>query len=497
MIFAMLSQDEEVLQKKAASYFPAWETTELPAPPKIGWKSWTALIGPGLVMAGANIGGGEWLFGPIVTARYGGQLMWLATLSIGFQVFYNLAIMRYTLYTGEPVMVGFLRTWPGPKFWAVFYLMADLGGIWPYLASNAAVPLAAAILGRLPGPEDDSLVRTLGYVIFLVAFVPLVFDGKIYNAIERVMVTKIVLVLGYLTFIGIFLVSRETWIDVFTGFLKFGSLPEGELDWATLAAFAAVAGAGGLTNMNFSNYTREKGWGMGPLVGAIPSLIGGRKVTLSHVGKIFPIGEESMKRWKGWIKHIVRDQVAIWAVGCVLGMALPSLMSREFIFGATVEGHAAAAMTANGIAERAGDVFWFLTLLCGFIVLAPGQLSDIDGITRRWTDVIWTGSRRARSLQGHQVKNIYYTIMVTYCIWGLIALRLTPDPLMLTIVTTTLRNIGLGGSALHALYLNRTMLPRELQPPWYLQAGLVGSCVFFMGISGIAFRQQWIRLMSS
>ena len=41
-----------------------------------------------------------------------------------------------------------------------------------------------------------------------------------------------------------------------------------------------------------------------------------------------------------------------------------------------------AAMTANGIAERAGDVFWFLTLLCGFIVLAPGQISDIDGITR-------------------------------------------------------------------------------------------------------------------
>lgn len=161
--------------------------------------------------------------------------------------------------------------------------------------------------------------------------------------------------------------------DVFTGFFKFGSLPEGEIDWATLAAFAAVAGAGGLTNMNFSNYTREKGWGMGPLVGAIPSLIGGREVTLSHVGKIFPVGEESMKRWKGWIRHIVRDQVAIWAVGCMLGMALPSMMSREFIFGATVEGHAAAAMTANEIAERAGDVFWFLTLLCGFIVLAPDR----------------------------------------------------------------------------------------------------------------------------
>ena len=111
--------------------------------------------------------------------------MWMATLSIALQVFYTLSAMRYTLYTGEPIFVGFFRTAPGPKFWIAFYLMADLGGIWPYLASNAAVPLAAVLLGHLPGAEDDALVRTLSYVIFLRAFIPLIFGGKIYNAIER------------------------------------------------------------------------------------------------------------------------------------------------------------------------------------------------------------------------------------------------------------------------------------------------------------------------
>ena len=182
---------------------------------------------------------------------------------------------------------------------------------------------------------------------------PLVFGGKIYNAIERIMITKIILVLGYLSLIGIFLVSRETWVDIFTGFFKFGSFPEGDIDWTTLAASPPWRG-GRFDQHDFSNYTREKGWGMGSLVGAIPSLVGGRKVTLSHVGKIFAMGEESGKRWKGWLRHIVRDQVAIWAVGCILGMALPSMMSREFIFGATVEGHAAAAMTADGIAGAGG-----------------------------------------------------------------------------------------------------------------------------------------------
>ena len=44
------------------------------------------MLGPGLLVGGSAIGGGEWLAGPAVTARYGGALMWLATLSIVSQV---------------------------------------------------------------------------------------------------------------------------------------------------------------------------------------------------------------------------------------------------------------------------------------------------------------------------------------------------------------------------------------------------------------------------
>ena len=66
-------------------------------------------------------------------------------------------------------------------------------------------------------------------------------------------------------------------------------MPEQEIDRPTLAAFAAIAGMGGITNTSFSNYARDKGWGMGPLVAAIPSMIGGKKVELAHVGKAFPI----------------------------------------------------------------------------------------------------------------------------------------------------------------------------------------------------------------
>jgi hypothetical protein len=62
------------------------------------------------------------------------QIMWLATLAILMQVFYNLAVMRYALYSGESIFVGFLRTHPGPRFWTPFYLLLDIGTYWPFLS---------------------------------------------------------------------------------------------------------------------------------------------------------------------------------------------------------------------------------------------------------------------------------------------------------------------------------------------------------------------------
>jgi len=475
--------------------FPPWDKADLPAPPVLQMRRWTMLIGPGLLMVGANIGGGEWLFGPLVTAQYGGRVMWLANTAILMQVFYNLSVMRYALWSGEPIFVGFFRTPPGPAFWTVFYIIGDLGGIWPYLASNAAVPLASVILGRLPTAADDTLVRGLGYAIFLAAFLPLIFGGKIYNALERVMVTKLVLVLGYLAFLSIFFVSWDTRWEIATGFFRFGSLPDGEFNWATLAAFSAVAGAGGLTNSYFSNYARDKGWGMGAQVGALPSAVGGRTIKLSHTGKVFDLSAENLKKWKGWLRHIRRDQFLLWGPGCVLGMAFPSMVSYEFIRGITnVQGNAVAAMIAEAVANRHGHVFWFLTLLCGFLILAPTQVSNLDGISRRWTDVIWIGAKRLRHLEGNQVKYVYYTILTAYGLWGLVALALTPNPLVLAVASGVMMNLALGVSSLHTLYVLLTLLPRQLRPGWFQCTGLVCCAVFYIGISAIAFNQQWPKI---
>jgi hypothetical protein len=245
---------------------------------------------------------------------------------------------------------------------------------------------------------------------------------------------------------------------------EHGRLPP--LDWAIIVSFCGIAGAGGLTNMMFSNYARDKGWGMGSHVGAIPSAFGGLTVRLSHTGRVFPLDQENRSKWLGWIRHVRRDQ-AIWIAASVIGMALPCMMSLEFIRNASVAGDRVAAMSAEGIASRYpsyAGLFWFLTLFCGFLVLAPGQVSVGDQIARRWTDMIWTASARVKTLN-IKVNHVYYTILVAYGICGLIIL-LTLKPVQTAKIATILSNVALGSVTLLSLYVTRTLMPRELRPHW-------------------------------
>lgn len=154
------------------------------------------------------------------------------------------------------------------------------------------------MLGRLPTAAGDAMTRTLSYIIFVSCFVPLIFGGRIYNALEKVIITKLIPVLTYLGFVTLFLIHPATWWEIGSGLFRFGSLPPGDSDWSVLATFAAVAGAGGLTNSYFSIYVRDKGWGMGARVGALPSAVGGRTIRLSHTGQVFELTRESLERWR-------------------------------------------------------------------------------------------------------------------------------------------------------------------------------------------------------
>ena len=562
---------------------PTWTVAELPEPKPLGMRNRAGFIGPGIVMCGIQLAGGEWLLGAEITARYGGSLMWIAAVAIIGQVFYNIECGRYALYTGEPVFTGFLRTKPGPQFWIGVFVLLNVGALIPGLSTHGAAVLTALILDRVPGEEDRWLVTTLAFILLGAVSLPILVGGKIYNMMQAVMTTKVFAVLGFCLIIGVLFVSPANWANVFSGFFKVGNVPvvqaedrngngvldpgedfdrDGRLDvvepiverdrfgaitkfedidrdgkwdgenvdnlllarlrdgaWPTLlltqiallGAFAGYAGGGGLSNSTYSNYCRDKGWGMGSLVGAIPSAIGGRKVTLSHIGKVFELTNENLRRWKAWWKYIIADQVFIWAPGCFMGMALPALLSIQFSPHSQLFHDAAglewsqSIISADGIrnapdfSPATAQTLWMATLIVGLLVLLPSQMSIVEDVCRRWTDIIWSGSRRVReTMQPHQVGRIYYTILAIYVTWTFVCawyFTKYESPKVMVLVIANLNNIGLGLTAFLVLRNNLVYLPKQLRPGWIHRIGIIGCGVFYLGLALLVFSQKQLPIL--
>jgi hypothetical protein len=507
---------------------PRWNAGELPKAPSLSLRTWPLLIGPGLVSAGAAIGGGEWLAGPLTTARYGGSILWLATISIVTQLFYNLEISRYTLYSGEPIFTGKFRLLPGPAFWLAVYLLLDFGSVFPYLVSSAATPLAALLLGEIPNVSHtynlwgiattgETIHRTLTYVVFLLVLVPLFFGGKVYNSLKAIMTFKIAVVFGFLLLVAALYSTRSTWEEIITGFFKFGSVPVAatgptgtpgtenifaawwhgrplpQIDFrmiAVLGALAAISGNGGLTNTAMSGYVRDQGWGMGKHVGAIPSAVGGQKFQLSHVGMVFPITDDSLAQFRRWYRFILRDQLVVWVPACFVGIALPSMLSVQFLpRGTEVDKWVAAGMTADGLREAVGPTwghsFWLMTLFCGFLVLAPAAVTTIDGALRRWVDLSWTAIPAVRRWEPHRIRWLYFAALCGYATFGITSLSLW-NPQQLLEWAGNIYNAALGFSCFHVLAVNLILLPREIRPNLLIRCGLVLGGIYFTALAVIA-----------
>ena len=135
----------------------------------------------------------------------------------------------------------------------------------------------------------------------------------------------------------------------------------------------------------------------------------------------------------------------------MLGMALPAMFSYEFMRGVECRRQRRGGHDGRSDRRPARPIFWFLTLLCGFLIMAPTQVSQLDNIARRWTDVLWIGSSKLQDVEDHKVKYVYYSILSVYAVWGLVALRITPNPLVLAIATGVMWNFALGFSSLHTL----------------------------------------------
>jgi hypothetical protein len=472
---------------KQSQLLDPWGRAELPEAPSTEGLRLFKVVGPGLIVLGASIGSGEWLIGPTAFVKYGLALLWVTTVAVTLQAILNTEAVRYTLYTGEPIFTGFMRTRPSPTFWAWTYAVLYFFQTgWPGWAGASAGAFFFLFVGRPAAAGDARSVYLIGIAVFLACVLLLVFSGrKIERMLEILNWIMVSAILGALFLLCLVLAGPDHWLSAAVGLVgfdlqagRFALVPPGA-DWFLIGAFAAYSGCGGVINLTLSNWARDKGYGMGQVVGFIPAAVGGQKVHLAHAGSVFETTPEALSRWRAWWRIVRIDQWGIFFTGALLGMALPGILYTSAIArGTDLRGLAVASELASALTPRSGAA---LTLAIAFMsvwILFKAQLDIMEGMARAITDLVWSGSRSIRNWRGGDVRVVYYSVLGAIVVWGLVALSLT-QPIILLQLGANIAGLVMVISPLHILYVNTHLLPAPLRPPMWRRIALVFMAIFY------------------
>ena len=464
------------------SHLPAWQQGDLPHPPASSVRKAVRVIGPGTILLGLSLGAGDWLLGPAVAVKHGPALLWVCTVSVILQALLNTEMARYTLATGESIYTGFMRTPPGPRFWARVYACLNLVQLgWPGWAAAGGSALAGLFLGRTPHGEDREVVLILGYFLFLASVVVALPDARTQRRIERAEWFVLGFILLVLLGVGIFLVPYDVWARVTSGFvsplLGRPALPD-EVDWLLLAAFAVYSGAGGVINATLTQGLREKGFGMAGTIGLTPTSIGRETTPLPREGAIFPITEPNLAKWQEWWYYLRTDLWFLWTPGCLIALALPVLLAVAFVAPRTdMGGPGTGAVLAQALGKHHGLLLGLLTLSIGLWILVSTQLGVTSGFAKSVTDILWTSGARPRAAAN--ASRLYYSVLAVFALAGCLVLPLA-DPLSLILIGANLAGLNFVILAFHTLWVNRRLLPPELQPARWREVA-VAACGLFFG----------------
>ena len=146
---------------------------------KSGLKYFLAALGPGFILAATSIGPGSIVSSTNAGANFGYNLFWWFIVMLVFRAVFSLAMNRYTVVTGKPLMVGIREKYG--KVWAVLAgVFAFLGQCVYGIGNFMGCGLGMNML--FPG-----LPVKYGGLIALVICAVLFFLKNLYHKMETVM----------------------------------------------------------------------------------------------------------------------------------------------------------------------------------------------------------------------------------------------------------------------------------------------------------------------
>ena len=410
------------------------------------------MIGPGIMLAGLALGSGEFVIWPYITYRSGFVFFWACLLGIATQYFLNTEIMRWTLATGESATTGFIRL---SRHWAGIFLILN---IVPWMLPGWAKG-AAQIFSWLvwkPALTDDGTMVTsyetpLAIVGMLICGAILTAGPVIYETVERIQIVLVTSVMILVVVLAVWLLKdrpdaiiAQAKATVTFGYPDFVppmdlGQDKSEKDSSDDAAAAnivllspmlllgaiAFAGAGGTTNLGESNYVKDKGYGMGALIGRITSPVTGKEEPISEIGSHFPHDEANLARWHRWWRSACTEHFFSFFLTCVVCLVLLTLVSYVLFFDANGNHIPEAKNYEQGMGFIWGQAEqlkltispWasLLFLVMGVVILLTTEFGVLDVVSRISSDIVKTSFLRNNSAWSES--RLYYAFL-----WGTILL---------------------------------------------------------------------------
>jgi Mn2+/Fe2+ NRAMP family transporter len=438
-------REESFAPEISSKHLPAVTYRDLPEPLPL-----KRVIGPGVILAAAGIGSGEYVLWPYISQQVGLGFLWAALFGSIMMFFIATECVRYTLATGETAITGFTRLWK--PWWIGFIIMAIVPNFWPGYATGVGT-----LITFIFGGGNVILITILALLAIALS---LTLSPVVYQFLEKaqsIMMALMLLFIILATFV-IFNISASAWGDFIQGFGSIGKIPGG-IPFSVLAGAVAFAGAGGLGVVVVSNYVRDKGLGMGIHIPRIISPITGAEEAGSNIGHFFPQNEENMSRWRSWWRVANWDQFLTFFLFTVATIFVMSVLAYATVFGKSV-GEEFDFIRAEGkvLGEVVAPWFTIFFWITGVLALFSTNLGVFDLVGRISADALkanwllenrfWTESK------------LYATIITLLFISGVLVLVIgLQEPVVLLVISAVLNGVTSFIYSALLIQLNRFMLP--------------------------------------
>lgn len=438
-----------------------------------------ALLGPGVILASFNLGSGEVIWWPYLTAKYGLAFVYLMIPFGLMQWWINTELARYSLITGEPTWSAFRRV--SRLFSIIYFIMAVITLLWWGGYASAGGTALAAVTNFPPGWDARGQTLFWSYVTMILFFSALVLSPIIYKFLEYFLLVCMIIGVGGVIIVAFHPYLWGTWPTFAKALVTPQAWPTNfsPADYDILLTSLAYLGLGGFWQLTYPNWIREAGTGMAKYIGRITSPITGKPEFSGVVGYAPECNEENKKRYYGWLKTVYVNNT--W--GVVINLFTTILMA--FLGFAILHPKGIWPAGYRLVVEQGhflGDIWphgFTLFLIVAAFLMVDTYAVILDFVPRLYTDFLHTTFPSTRKMP---YRWWYYLFVVIFFVWTAISILLVP-PGPLIVWGGVLNFLAFPVMHLAMLYMNYYKMPKHvcswLKPKWYLLIlGLIISAIY-------------------